>query len=192
MLHIILVRPGSTDFDEQGRIQGTLDVPLSRNGAHQAARTAAELTRLPIEMVYASPCLRAQETAEAIAKAAGVKVRRIDRLHNVDQGLWQGKRIEEVRQNQPKVYRQWQEHPQSVCPPEGEMLGAAEQRVRTTMEKLLKKHRSGTVALVVPEPLASLVRQCLTNSKLGDLWKAECEHGQWEAFEIQQEPAAVS
>ena len=27
MVQIVLIRPGSTDYDQQGRIQGTLDVP---------------------------------------------------------------------------------------------------------------------------------------------------------------------
>ena len=29
MVRIVLIRPGSTDFDEQGRITGTLDIPLN-------------------------------------------------------------------------------------------------------------------------------------------------------------------
>jgi len=33
MLKIVLIRPGSTDLNEQGRIKGTLDVPLSNTKA---------------------------------------------------------------------------------------------------------------------------------------------------------------
>ena len=69
--------------------------------------------------------------------------------------------IDEVKPEQPKVYRQWQDHPETVCPPQGEPVGAALDRVRTALAKLLRKHKSGTVALVVPEPLASLVRSLL-------------------------------
>ena len=182
MLRIVLIRPGSTQYDEQGRIRGTLDVPLSENGAHQAARAAFELTALPIEVVYSSPCQPAWETAEAIAESTGAKLKRIDRLQNLNQGLWQGKRIEEVRLTQPRVYKQYQDRPETVCPPQGEMLGDAQQRVDTAMNKIVRKHRSGTVALVVPEPLASLVRRYVTDCELGDLWKAERETGQWEVF----------
>ena len=191
MLRIVLVRPGSTEYDEQGRIRGTLAVPLSENGAQQAAQVARELTSLPIEVVYSSPCQPAVETAEAIAQAVGTKVKRIDRLQNLDQGLWQGKRIEEVRLTQPRVYKQYQDRPETVCPPQGEMLGDAQQRVDAAMSKILRKHRSGTVALVVPEPLASLVKRCLTDCDLGNLWKTERETGQWEILEIRREPAVV-
>ena len=43
MLRIVLVQPGSTDFDDQGRIKGSLDIPLSANGTGQVARMVAEL-----------------------------------------------------------------------------------------------------------------------------------------------------
>ena len=56
-------------------------------------------------------------------------------MQNLDHGLWQGMLIEDVRRKQPKVYRQWQEQPETVCPPEGEMLSQAEERIRTAMAK---------------------------------------------------------
>ena len=37
MVQIALVRPGSTDYDIQGRIQGNLDIPLNEMGRKQAA-----------------------------------------------------------------------------------------------------------------------------------------------------------
>jgi probable phosphoglycerate mutase len=191
MLQIVLVRPGSTEYDEQGRIRGTLALPLSETGTHQAARVALELASLPIEVVYSSRCQPAVETAQAIALAVGAKVKRIDRLQNLDQGLWQGKRIEEVRLTQPRVYKQYQDRPETVCPPQGEMLGDAQQRVDAAMSRILKKHRSGMVALVVPEPLASLVKRYVTDCDLGNLWKTDTETGQWEIVETRPEPVAV-
>jgi broad specificity phosphatase PhoE len=192
MLSIVLARPGSTEYDDQGRIRGTLDVPLSSNGTQQAARAAFELTSLPIEVVYTSPCQPAVETAEAIAKSAGAKTRKVERLQNLDQGLWQGKLVDEVRQAQPKTYKQYQDRPESVCPPQGEMLGDAQQRVNVAMDKIIRKHRSGVIVVVAPEPLASLVRRYITKRELGDLWKAGREMGQWEIFELRHEPIVVS
>ena len=34
--------------------------------------------------------------------------------------------IDDVKRKQPKVYRQWQEQPEIICPPEGEMLSEAQ------------------------------------------------------------------
>jgi broad specificity phosphatase PhoE len=189
MVQIILIRPGTTDYDQQGRIQGTLEVPLNDEGASEVARLAEELRALNIEAVYAPPCEPARQTAQAIAKALGVKFKKLDRMQNLNQGLWQGMLIDEVRRKQPKVYRQWQERPDHVCPPEGEMLSHAEQRVQATLSKLLKRHREGVIGLVVSEPLASLVRRRVKQGELGDLWKAAAEHGRWEILEVEPSTA---
>ena len=73
MLRIVLVRPGSTDFDEQGRIKGTLDIPLNENGTHQAVRAARELDDLGVEIVYTSPCQSAVQTAAADRRAVQLR-----------------------------------------------------------------------------------------------------------------------
>ncbi len=187
MLQILLIRPGSTDYDQQHRIQGSLDVPLSAEGSSEVERLIAELAESRVETVYAPAGEPARQTAEAIAKGLAIKMKKLDRMQNLDFGLWQGMLVDDVRQKQPKAYRQWQEQPENVCPPDGEMLGEARQRVRATMTKLLKRHKEGIVGLVVPEPLASLVRQFVGHEELGDLWKVTNGHGRFEVLEVKPE-----
>lgn len=192
MVRIVLIRPGATDYTQQGRLQGTLDVPLNDEGAGEVARLADELRTSGIEIVYALPCEPARQTAQAVAGALGVKHKKLDGVPNLDYGLWQGIQIEDVRHKQPRVYRQWQETPEIVCPPEGEMLSEADQRVRAMMARLLKRHREGVIGLVLLEPLMSLVRRFLTGRELGDLWKAAVEHGAWEVLEVDTKAASPS
>ena len=191
MVQMIVVRAGSTDFDEQGRIKGTLDIPLSEAGQGQVGRLISELHATKINHVYASPCKSAQQTAESLAADHKLKVKTLDELQNLDHGLWHGKLIDEVRVSQPKVFRQLQDHPETVCPPQGEPVGTAVERIRTLISRLLRKHRSGTVAMVVPEPVASFVRAVLCRAELGDLWKAECEIGGWQLIDVQAEKVAA-
>lgn len=183
MARVVLIRPGSTDFDDQGRIKGILEIPLNERGAGQVAQMIGNLAGLGITAIYSSPCQCAEQTAAAIGAALGLKPRTIDKLENLDHGLWHGKRVDEVRQCQPKVYRQLQERPETVCPPEGEPLSEAWQRVTQAVEKVVKKHSRATIALVVPEPICSLVRSHLAGTDIGDLWKAECECGDWQVIE---------
>ena len=187
MLQIVLIRPGSTDYDRQERIQGALDIPLSTEGTSEVARLAEELRDKEIATIYAPTCQPARQTADALAKALKLKVKRLYRMQNLNQGLWQGMLIDDVRHKQPKVYRQWQEQPENVCPPDGEMLSQAEDRVRAAMIKLLRRHKEGRIALVLSEPLASLARQFIKQDELGDLWKAIGSHGCWEILDA--EPA---
>jgi broad specificity phosphatase PhoE len=152
---------------------------------------AGQLADLGVEVVYSASSQSAVQTANCVAEALDVKMKVIDRLTNLNQGLWQGRLIDEVKQTQPKVYRQWQEEPDCICPPEGEMLNDARERVRGVLTKLVKKHKHGVVGLVVPEPLASLVRCQLTAGVLGDLWKTVVTCGCWEVIEVPS-PTLVS
>jgi len=184
MLRLVLIRPGATDYDQQGRIQGTLDIPLSEQGIHEVLQTIEDLRGEEIEVLYAPECQPSRQTAEALSRALDIKLKRLENMQNLDHGLWQGMLIDDVRRKQPKVYRQWQEQPQTVCPPEGEMVSEAVERVRQAMTKLLKRHPVGVVGLVIPEPLASVVRCFLKHEGVGDLWKASLEHGRWEILEL--------
>jgi broad specificity phosphatase PhoE len=187
MLRIVLIRPGSTDYDVQQRIQGSLDMPLNEQGVAEVVQLVEQLRDKGMETIYAPVSQPAQQTAEILAKALGIKRKKIERLQNFNQGLWQGMLVEDVRHKQPKVYRQWQEQPENVCPPEGEMLSEADDRVRAVLLKLLKRHKEGVIGLVVPEPLRSLVRRFLSHEELGDLWKAPNGHGPFEVLEVQPE-----
>jgi broad specificity phosphatase PhoE len=184
MLQMVLIRPGSTDYDVQQRIQGGLDIPLNEQGISEVSQTVEQLRDKGIEIVYAPVSQPPRQTAEMIAKALGVKWKKIERLQNLNQGLWQGMLVEDVRHKQPKVYRQWQEQPENVCAPEGEMLGDADDRVRTALVKLLKRHKEGVIGLVLPEPLLSLARRFIVHGELGDLWKAPNGHGRFEVLQV--------
>ena len=158
---------------------------MNSEGNAQVTTEIEQISDLPVSIIYTGPCSSAVETAEAISTAKSVKVKKIDRFQNLNEGLWQGKLISEVKQNQPKVYKQWQENPDGICPPEGEMLSEARERVRIDLDKILKKHRSSdkVVAIVASEPIASVIRSELLHEEIGNLWKAECQCGNWEIID---------
>jgi phosphoserine phosphatase len=92
--------------------------------------------------------------------------------------------VDEIRHKHPKVFRQWQEQPENICPPEGEMLCDARGRIKTALTKLVRKQKVGTIGLVLPEPLASLAESFLTGCRLGELWKLGETCGQWQAISV--------
>jgi probable phosphoglycerate mutase len=191
MQRILLIRPGRTEYDQQGRVQGTLDIPLCEDGRQEVEALVAEVKDKPIAAIYTSPLQSAQQTAEAIGSTLELKVKTLENLQNVDHGLWQGMLVADVKTKQPKVYRQWQEQPETVCPPQGETLGLAKQRVQAVLAKLLKKHKpDGLLVLVVPEPLASVVRNVLRQDDWGDLWQCCSGRAKWEMIEVPQTAAA--
>jgi broad specificity phosphatase PhoE len=184
MLKIVLVRPGSTDYDDQRRIQGSLDIPLNTHGTHEVQQLISPLKSQGIEVIYCSGCEPAVSTAQILAEGLDAKIKKLDRMCNLNHGLWQGLTVDEVKHKQPKVYRQWSEQPESVCPPEGETVAEARQRVDVALAKVVRKHKQGAIAIVAPEPLASIVRASLGRGELGDLWHAAEEHEPYDAIEI--------
>ncbi|QEG33253.1 histidine phosphatase family protein [Bythopirellula goksoeyrii] len=192
MLNILLIRTGQTDYDTQGRIQGTIDLPLSDEGRQKVAGLAGELSQIPVEAIFAGPGVATQQTAELVADFLNQKVKSNKNLRNLDLGLWQGMLIADVKSNQPKVYRKWLENPETVCPPEGETLQAAQERLQDVVAKLSKKHKEGTVAFVVPEPLASILVHVLRDADFGNLWQSCCQsRPAWELIPAPQ-PLAIA
>jgi probable phosphoglycerate mutase len=191
MLQFILIRTGLTEFERQGRVQGTLDIPLCEDGRREVAAVTEELRGKPIAAVYTGPGQCAEQTADALSEALNLKTKSLEQLHNLDYGLWQGMLISDVRAKQPKVYRQWQEQPETVCPPQGETIAAAKQRVQAVISKLAKKHKAGgIVAVVVPEPIASVFRHVLRSDDLGDLWQCPDGTAHWEMIDVPETAVA--
>lgn len=183
MLTIALIRPGASEYDSQGRVQGNLDVPLSTDGALQVERVALELGGAELKVIYAPQCEPAWETCQRLAARLEIKPKPLDDMQNLNHGLWQGLLIDEVKRKHPKVFRQWQDNPASVCPPEGETLAEAQERVQACLSKLVKKHKDGRIGLVLPEPIASLVKSYFGLFELRDLWHAGADAPAWEWIE---------
>lgn len=167
---LVVIRSGLTDYDLQGRIRGTLDIPLCAEGVAEAKAAAAAVAAAPPVALYAAPDGCSLETSRHIARACGLRARRLADLSNLDQGLWQGMLVDELRVKQPRLYRQWQDNPWAVSPPEGELLEDACGRVEASLERLLRRHPTGRVAIVVPAPLDQIIRWLAAGESLGDLW----------------------
>lgn len=159
MSTVVLIRAGETDYHDQSRLLGNLEMPLNDAGMEQVRQIVQHLQELNIhlEAIYTSPADPACSTARAIAEShKGVKVKELEELTNVDQGLWQGLPEADVRKRYPQFFRNGRDKPQTICPPEGETLGDACERLKKVLNKAIRKYN--VVAVVVPDPIASVIR----------------------------------
>jgi broad specificity phosphatase PhoE len=161
MSQVILIRPGSTLYDEQNRVQGVLDIPLSERGSCEVVRMAEEIAASlgdsTLAALYSSPGENAIRTAEIVGKVIGVRPKRINEFRNLDHGLWQGLQIDEIKRRNTRLFRQWLEDPATICPPQGETVERAMERIKAAFRPLLRRHHEEAIGLVVGEPLARLV-----------------------------------
>ncbi|WP_217183857.1 histidine phosphatase family protein [Streptomyces sp. AC495_CC817] len=72
MTLLTLVRHGQTDWNLAKRIQGTTDIALNDTGRADARWAAGRLGGTTHHTIYASPLVRARETAEIIAAELGL------------------------------------------------------------------------------------------------------------------------
>ncbi|QDU36745.1 Phosphoserine phosphatase 1 [Maioricimonas rarisocia] len=160
----VVIRPGETDFDLEERIQGSLDIPLNSRGQVQVEEVIEQLRTAPPDVIYCSPSEPSLSTAQALGDALGVSVKKLEGLENLDLGLWQGMLLDDLRRKHPRVFKQWQDSPRSVCPPEGETCEEAFKRVSKALRKPMK--RKADFAVVASEPLASMVTCVLRGTEL--------------------------
>lgn len=73
-MEIALVRHGQTDYNRDGRLQGTSDIPLNETGVAQAHKASRLLADESWDAVVSSPLQRAASTADIIAAELGIDV----------------------------------------------------------------------------------------------------------------------
>lgn len=71
-MKIYLIRHGETDWNVQGRLQGTEDIELNENGRNQAKICGQALKEDHFAIIVTSPLKRATESAEIIAEEVGI------------------------------------------------------------------------------------------------------------------------
>jgi len=99
MLRLLLVRHGESVWNEEERIQGQQDIPLSENGRRQAVALGERLRDVRIDACFSSPLKRATETAELILKASGnsLPIVTLPELMERNFGEWEGKCVAELK-----------------------------------------------------------------------------------------------
>ncbi|KFC66869.1 Phosphoglycerate mutase [Bosea sp. LC85] len=140
---LFLVRHGETDWNREGRLQGSKDIPLNELGREQAAEAAGRLRSLVqgydgLDFV-ASPMERARETMEILRYRLGLppKAYRIDeRLRELTFGTWEGFTWREVRKSEREQALARERDKWSFVPPEGESYRMLAERIRPVLETL--------------------------------------------------------
>ncbi|RMG38764.1 MAG: histidine phosphatase family protein [Planctomycetota bacterium] len=178
---VVIVRSGETDYDSEHRVQGVLDLPLTAHGVSQVRELAAKLTPMCLEVVYCGPSEQARQTARILAEELGCELRVLAELANLNQGLWQGLRVEEIRRKYPRLFKQWRDRPDVVCPPSGETSDEAVARIHRALARpLRRKHR---FAIVASEPLATIL-VCELQHRPVDFSRLYSENGSAVPFQV--------
>lgn len=134
-MKLALLRHGPTEWNAAGRIQGHTDIPLSSEGLAKM-----EGLRLPFSFprVYASPMLRARQTAEAL----GLATPKLDaRLMEQNWGAWEGLTRAEIlaRDGEDAFVKAGSERGEAFRPGGGESTGELHARVAAFLKDVARE-----------------------------------------------------
>jgi len=145
---IILVRHGSLDEQYDGCYIGSTDLPLSSAGMREAEALGRFLKQLDIDCVYASPLLRARQTAEAVSLLLpDVPVIYEDLLRETDFGAWEKLTFAQICEQYPDMIEPWSRRDYEFTFPGGENVGDFYGRIRRIKQQLLDS-ASDNIAIV--------------------------------------------
>ncbi len=148
LTRIVAIRHGETDWNVDTRIQGQTDVPLNATGRWQAERLVDAVAEEGIAAVYASDLARAWQTAEAVARGAGVTPVPEPGLRERHFGIFEGWTFAEIEQRWPEESLRWRKRDPAFGPQGGEALQAFFDRCVATATRLAAAHAGQTIALV--------------------------------------------
>lgn len=154
-VQLLLVRCSRTEWDEAGRLGGDCDLPACKAWGEELTAALRGHDLSTITAVLTGPDEASVQTAKHLSALLDKKVRTIDNLREIDLGLWEGQRFDELEDRFPNAFKQWKDDPSSVVPPEAEPLAEAEGRLLVALAKALEKlNGKGRHVAVVLRPIA--------------------------------------
>ena len=149
-----LVRHGETDWNKQGKFQGSADIELNGRGVAQAKESGLASAAWGNSAVYSSPLSRTMRVAEEIGTVSKAPVFVRPGLKELDLGDLEGITGEDMRLNWSEVYNAWRDHPEAVSMPNGESLAQLQARAWDTIIEIEGNHGEDESIVVVSHNFA--------------------------------------
>ncbi|MCR5687342.1 MAG: histidine phosphatase family protein [Lachnospiraceae bacterium] len=89
---LYIMRHGSTDWNEEHKLQGRTDIPLNARGRKMAEDAASRFRDVNIDICYCSPLKRAEETARIFLEGRNVPIITDERLAEMGFGICEGEK----------------------------------------------------------------------------------------------------
>ena len=135
---VFFIRHGETDWNAERRMQGQREADLTARGREQAETNARAAAALGVDAIYASPLRRARQSAEPLARRAGLDIVCDDRLKEWRAGDWSGCLYTEIPARWPAEWAAWRADMWTYRPPGAENFEDLLARGGAFLDDLLK------------------------------------------------------
>ena len=166
-LKLYLLRHGETVYSRTGGYCGELDPELTPEGLQMAKAFADTYQALPWDAVYVSPMKRTIATAKPLCDALGVEMQLREGLKEIRYGQWEGKTVEDVKQQYQDDYVRWLTEPAWNPPTGGETAVQVASRAALVAAEIEKKYPDGQVLVVSHKATIRIILCSLLGIDLG-------------------------
>ena len=136
---IYLLRHGRIDTGLEKRYIGWTNLPLNKNGIHQANQWREKLSSINFDTIYCSDLDRAYQTAEIIGKKKSIRVKKRPALREINMGELENLPMTIFQKQFPEKWQERGENLLSYRPEDGESFADLQHRVVPEFEKIALK-----------------------------------------------------
>lgn len=95
-MKLLVTRHGQTNWNIEGKIQGSVDNLLNDEGINQAERAREIIKNTKIDLIICSTLTRAKQTAEILNKDRDIRIMYDSRIAERNYGEYEGRKTSEV------------------------------------------------------------------------------------------------
>lgn len=147
MTTVLMIRHGESAANKDDIFAGCrTDAALQERGLLQAKLTADFVaSNYKIDQVYTSGLQRAYITGQCIADRLGIAVKVVEQLREIDGGLWEGMKFDDMPVQFPEEYDLWLHDYGNSCCPGGETVAQCGQRIMGAVTRIAEENPDKTV-----------------------------------------------
>ena len=165
-MKIYLIRHGQTTGDIEDRYGGAYDDELSDKGKVQAHELANKIGDSGIQILFCSPMIRAQQTAEILKKKLDCKILTVESLKERNKnGILSGMTRNEAKIKHPKLVEELKDYRNQIQGAESQEDFA--ERIKKSFSEITNSLNYSSIGIVTHGmPIWVIFEDLLNNSKV--------------------------
>ena len=185
MQRLLLIRHGTTYWNNLFRYQGHTDIELNEEGIEQARAVKNRIAQYQLKAIYSSDLSRAVQTAQIIAAPHKLPVQTYPELREINFGVWEGLTYRDLEQHYPELLKTWLEAPHLLDVPGGETFAQVQERAMKCICEIVRFHPQGNIAVVAHGGTIAALICGLLNEPISGMWKYRQKNASLTTFLIE-------
>jgi len=176
MTRLYLTRHGETEWNLEGRMQGSKNSNLTGKGMEQAIQLGKWLEATHIDAVYSSSSGRALHTAELIVGERELSIVPLDELKEMNFGFWEGETFDVIREKCYEQYQCFWNTPHLLKDFPGETFEEFKTRVVSSITEIVNENEGKDVLVVAHALVLKFILSYFENTPLEKLFDDRIIH----------------